>query len=262
MNPKRYLFCTTFALVAFAFASVAAATPAANSIVVKTRIFDNCPSSRLTVVDNDFSQIIIDDDSLDCFGYANRHAWAFSTDNVNPLNFQNEDAFSFCATVMATGTGNGEIGLRLSPFWDLDVSGVFMLNTISGEIACFDARLPFYSFTGSNGQTYVKGTAVTLGMIYKPNGLSATNPGTIEYTLTNSNGSFSSGPLAFSEGNPAEGHGVWGILSPARPGGYIQAYLGQGDPVNFRGEWTNICYDAQPVPAVSATWGRIKSDYR
>jgi len=264
MNPKRYFFSTTFALVALAFATVASATPAVNSVVITERVFNNCPSSTLTTVDNDLANIIIDDAVLDCFGFANRHAWSFSTDNATPVDFQNNDSFSYCATILATGTGNGEIGLRVSPWWSLDVDGVFMLNTSSGEIACFGGRLPFYSFTGAHGQTYAKDQVVTLGIIYKANGLTAASPATIEYTLFNSNGLFSSGPLPFDEGNPAENppHGLWGMLSPARVGGYMQAFLGQGEPVNFRGEWSNICYDAQPVPAAPATWGRIKSDYR
>ena len=131
------------ALAAFAFAGTASATPAANSSVVSTRLFNNCPSSSITVVDNDFASIVIDDAVLDCFGFANRHAWSFSTDNTNAVEFQNADQFSFCATVMATGSGNGEIGLRLSPWWSPEIDGTFMLNTASGEIAVFGGRLPF-----------------------------------------------------------------------------------------------------------------------
>jgi len=100
MNPKRYLFCTTFALVAFAFASVAAATPAANSASCPASL-QRLPHSNITVVDNDFASIVIDDANLDCFGFANRHAWSFSTDNATPVDFNNADSFSFCATVMA-----------------------------------------------------------------------------------------------------------------------------------------------------------------
>jgi len=71
--------------------------------------------------------------------------------------------------ISSFGTGNGEIGLRLSPWWSPDVDGVFMLNTASGEIACFGGRLPFYSFTGNHGQTYVKGTSVTLSIALSAN---------------------------------------------------------------------------------------------
>ncbi len=264
MNPNRYTFCTTLALAALAFASVASATPAANSAVVVTRIFNDCPTSSVVVQDLDFASIIIDDANLDCFGFANRHAWSFSEDNATPAVFENQDGFAFCATVGAFGTGDGEVGLRVSPWWDLNVSGVFMLNTRSGEIACFDGRLPFYSFTAQHGQSYTKGTTVKLSIEYKPNGLSAASPATIQYKLENANGTFTSPALAFDMGNPAEDppHGLWGMLSPARVGGYRQAYLGQGDPHTFRGSWAQICYDAQPVPAEAATWGKIKADYR
>jgi hypothetical protein len=254
MNPKRYIG-STFAIAALLVAGNAFALPVVNSAVVHTRLFNDCPTTNLTVVDNDFAQIIIDDANNDCFGFANRHSWSFSGDNVNSADFQNADGFSFCATVLATGTGDGEIGLRLSPWWSLEIDGTFMLNTRSGEIAVFGGR---------HGQTYVKGTQVTLSMDYRPNGLSAASPGSIVYTLTNANGTFQSPVLLFDEGNTAEDppHGLWGILQPAHAGGYIQAFNGQGTPVNFRGEWSNICYDAHPVPAATSSWGRIKADYR
>lgn len=263
MNPKRYIG-STLALAALFVASNASALPIVNSVVVGTRHFNDCPTTTLTVVDNDFAQIIIDDAGNDCFGFANRHSWSFSGDNATPAEFQNSDGFFFCANVLANGSGDGEVGLRLSPWWSLDIDGTFMLNTRSGEIAVFGGRLPFYSFTAQHGQTYVKGTMVRLSMDYRPNGLSAASPGTIVYTLTNANGTFSSPALAFDEGNPAEDppHGRWGILQPARVGGYVQAYNGQGTSVDFRGVWENICFESHPVPAAPSTWGRIKSDYR
>ena len=262
MNPKRYIFTSLFAVAALLTVGTAFATPVATSVVVTTRIFNDCPGSNLTVVDGDFAVIDIHDQNLSCFGFANRHAWSLSSDNATPIDFQNSDQFSFCATVMATGSGDGELGLRLSPWWSPDVDGTFMLNTRSGEIAVFGGRLPFYSFTANHGQTYVKGTSVTLSMDYRPNGLSAASPATIVYTLTNANGTFTSPALTFDEGNAAEGHGTWGILTPARAGGYVQAYLGNGAPVDFHATFSNICYDTPPTPAAPVTWGRIKADYR
>ena len=261
MNPNRYLF-TTLALAGLAFAPVASATPAVNSVVVQPRIFDDNPDSFLNIVDNDLALIVIEDlmNPAGPHGFANRHVWSFSTDNINPVAFANEDGFSFCASVVATGPGVGELGLRVSPWWSPNVDGVFMLNT-GGEIAVFGGRLPFYSFTVNHGQNYAKGQVVTMGMIYKPNGLSEASPATIEYTLANANGSFSSGPLAFDEGNAAEGHGTWGALTPTRVGGWVQVQ-GQNGAGGLHAEWRNICYDAFPVPAETSTWGRIKADYR
>jgi hypothetical protein len=262
MNPKRYIG-SAFAIAALFVAGNAFALPIVNSIVVETRLFDTCPTTTINVIDNDLGGIIIDESNNDCFGFANRHAWSFSGDNATKAEFQNYEGFMFCASVTASGTGNGEVGLRLSPWWSPSIDGTFMLNT-GGEIAIFGGRLPFYSFTVQHGQTYTKGTTVRLMIEYRPNGLSAASPGTIQYTLGNANGTFQSPVLAFDEGNPAEDppHGRWGILSPAYAGGYVQGYNGQGTPVNFRGTFENICFEAFPVPAASSTWGRIKSDYR
>jgi hypothetical protein len=261
MNPNRYLF-TTLALAGLAFSGVASATPAANSIVIAERVFNDNPDSFLSTVDNDFALIVIEDlmNPAGPHGFANRHAWSFSTDNINPVDYQNGDGFSYCATVVLTGPGRGEFGLRVSPWWSPNVDGTFMLNA-GGEIAVFGGRLPFYSFTANHGQTYNKGDVVTLTVTYKPNGLSAASPATIEYGLTNGNGSFTSNPLAFDEGNAAEGHGTWGALSPTRVGGYVQVE-GQNGAGGLHAEWRNICYNAFPVPAENSTWGRIKADYR
>jgi hypothetical protein len=264
MKPLRYLSCSLIALAAFGFAATSSAAPTVNSVVINERLFNNCPTSELSVIDDDLAGVVISDANLDCFGFANRHSWTFSADNVNPVEFHNNDQFTFCATISTFGSGNGEAGLRLSPWWSPEIDGTFMLNTASGEIAVFGGRLPFYSFTGAHGQTYVKGTSVILSMSYDPNSLTEADPATIVYTLTNSNGTFSSPPLTFDQGNPAEDppHGQWGILQPSRAGGYIQAYLGQGEPVSFGAVWKNICYDAPPTPATPATWGRIKAEYR
>jgi hypothetical protein len=76
-----------------------------------------------------------------------------------------------------------------------------MLNLGTGEIAAFDGRLPFYSFTVHNGVTYVRGTTVKLEITYRPNGLSAASPATVEYKLTSGANTYSSGPLNFDQGN-------------------------------------------------------------
>ena len=226
MNPKRYIG-STLAIAALLLAGNAFALPTVNSVVIGLRHFNDCPTTTINTFDGDFASIIIDETGNDCFGFANRHSWSFSGDNVNPAEFQNSDGFSFCATVMATGSGDGEVGLRLSPWWSLDVDGTFMLNTRSGEIAIFGGRLPFYRFSDPpHSQTYVKGTAATLSMDYRPNGLSAASPGSIVYTLTNANGTFSSPVLLFDEGNTAEDppHGLWGILH-SRPRRRLHAVL-------------------------------------
>ncbi|MEP7029255.1 MAG: hypothetical protein ABI960_11725, partial [Candidatus Eisenbacteria bacterium] len=145
-----------------------------------------------------------------------------------------------------------------------DVDGRFNCRTTDGEIACFGGRLPFFSFTGSYGLHYVKGTPITLQIDYDPHSVSFVDPATITYTVTYG-GTFSSGPIAFDHGNPAEDppHGVWGILTPSNVGGYVQIFWGQdGHTSAVNAEWSNICYDAGPTPANGTTWGKIKANYR
>jgi hypothetical protein len=268
MNRIGYSVVTLLALTAFACsARVASATPVVNGAVITTRIFNDCPSSVLTTVNSYPSLIKIDDAQLDCFGFANRHAWSFSSDGgATAANFANGDQFSYCATVLLDGTGNGEGGLRLSPWYSLDVDGTFNCRTTDGEIACFGGRLPFYSFTDPThgGLHYVKGTTIQLMIDYKPNGLSSVSPATIVYSLVYNNIPYSSGPLAFDQGNASEDppHGLWGILTPARVGGHAQFFLtNDGTPVEMNETWLNICYEAGPTPANNTTWGKIKASY-
>ena len=70
-------------------------TPIPNSAVVKTRIFNDCPTSTITTVNNYPGLVSIEDAGLDCFGFANLHNWRFSTDGANPIQFDNNASFRF-----------------------------------------------------------------------------------------------------------------------------------------------------------------------
>jgi len=239
-------------------------TPVANGAVLALRVFNDCPTSTLNTVNNYPILIGIDDQDVDCFGYANLHTWSLSADGgQTAAPFENCSHYRFAATVVLDGTGGGEGGLRLSPWWSPNADGKFMLNVNSGEIACFGGRLPFYSFTGTYGLRYVKGTPARMDITYNPHTLSAADPATIIYRLTYGNVLYSSGPLAFDQGNPAEGHGEYGALCPAWAGGYLQPYLGQGFPVGLTATWGDIYFEGpSATPAVKSTWGKIKSLYR
>jgi hypothetical protein len=180
--------------------------------------------------------------------------------------FNNGDGFRYCADLTLSGTGQGESGLQLAPWWSQDVDGRLNVRTTDGEVACFGGRLPFYSFTAQHGVTYTKGNPIHLEIKYLPNGLNQQSPGTIEYTVGYLNQTYQSGPLAFDEGNPNEDppYGLWGILNDARVGGHLQAFMQAGNPDSaIRAEWANICYeDLGSVPVEPATWGGIKSFYR
>jgi hypothetical protein len=253
------------AVVLIALAALApesqASSPIPNSAVIRTRIFNDCPTSILTTTNNYPVEVAIED-NLDCVsGFANLHNWRFSGNSADALVFNNGDGFRFCADLVISGTGQGESGLQVAPWWSQDVDGRLNVRTTDGEIACFGGRLPFYSFTASHGLHYVKGNTIHLEIKYDPNSLSQGDPGTIEYTVGYQAQTYQSGPLAFDQGNPAENHGTWGILNDARVGGHIQPFI-QTTPSMLKASWTQICYeDLGTVPVESSTWGGIKSIY-
>ena len=244
---KLIILCTAALLLA-AFAGNALATVTPSDAVVLPRIWNDSFASIITV-DNSYPSLIsINDEAAGPLGWANLHAWRFSTDGVVAQEFANTDGFSFSADVTLSGTGDGESGLQLAPWWS-DSDGRFNLRTPDGEVACFGGRLPFYSFTGSNGVSYVKGTTVRLTIIYTPNvEMTETMPATIEY-IYDDGSVYSSGPLPFDEGNPAEAevHGTWGILSPAQAGGHFQFndMVGAGDGANFGSAINCVRYGAR-----------------
>jgi len=250
-------------LAVLAFAVPASATVAPNGAHIVERVYNDCPSSILFTTNAYPALIQFNDTNLSCFGFANRHVWSFSADGgASDELFKNRDQFSFGATVTLGGSGDGESGLRLSPWWSPYVDGQFNIRTPDGEIAVFGGRLPFYSFTAAHGILYAKGTPIRLSIDYNPNDVSAINPATIVYTVQIGANVYTSGPLAFDHGNPDEPYGVWGILNDARAGGHAQFRLGNGNPVDVSAAWENIVFEAGPTPATTASWGKIKADYR
>lgn len=241
------------------------ATPNPNSAIVKERVFNDCLLSTLTTVNNYPASISISDAGNQCFGFANLHVWRFSEDGMTDVPFMNDDAFRFCADLVISGDGEGEAGLQIAPWWAQDVDGRFNVRSTDGEIACFGGRLPFYSFTAAHGINYAKGDMIHLEMVYLPNGLSAADPATVEYKLTYNSVDYTSGPLAFDEGNPAEDppYGLWGMLNDGRAGGHVQVLWQAGGPnTTLTAEWSNICFeDLSSIPVEQTTWGKIKKQY-
>jgi len=246
------MLCVSLGMV---LCGTAIASPAIDSAVIKTRIWNDNPTSIVTTSNLYTSSITIKDDQIGSQGgnWANLHNFRLSADGGStPASFANGDAFSFAADVTITGTGNAEAGLMVAPWWSLDGDGKFMVNGQSGEIAAFGGRLPFYSFTSGYGLTYTKGDTIQMGVVYRPNSLSALDPATIEYIVTIASLTYSSGELAFDEGNPAEGHGSWGMLTPAQVGGYFQPQVWDTTV------WEQVTFenmDYVPEPATMALLG-------
>ena len=265
---RHFKFAIVLAFAATVFAAGADATPAVNGALIKERIFNDCPTSILTTVNQYPGLISIEDNVLDCGGFANLHNWRFSEDGgATEAVFTNDSAFKFSATLVITGTSEGEAGLQIAPWWSQDVDGRFNVRTTDGEIACFGGRLPFYSFTGDQGVTYTKGDAIRLTVTYLPNGLSMASPATIEYELLYNNMLYTSGALPFDEGNPNEDppYGLWGILNDARAGGYVQAFLQGGNPnAGLKAEWLEIKFLdlGGPISVEETSFGRVKGFYR
>jgi hypothetical protein len=194
-------------------------------------------------------------------GFANLHNWRFSENDTDPAVFNNASSFKFGAWLNLTGTADGESGLQVSPWWSQNVDGRLNVKT-AGEIACFGGRLPFFSFTGTFGINYVKGEPIYVEMTYLANDLTEANPATIEYLVVWDGTEYTSGPLPFDEGNPAEGYGSWGMLDDARVGAHLQPLLQEGNPdAGLRAEWRDIMFENldQATATEATTWGRIKA---
>jgi hypothetical protein len=246
---KRISLISLAGLAVLLVPLIAAATPNPNSAVVKTRLFNDCPFTTITVVNNYPSLISIQDAHLACSGFANMHNWTLSTDGVNGASFANNSDFDIsCDFVM---TGHGEGGIRISPWWSHDVDGLFNVRSTDGEIACFGGRLPFYTFTGVFGLRYHAGDPIHLEATYKPHGLNASSPATIEYRVTYLGASYSSGALNFDQANPAEDppHGLWGMLNDGQVGGHMKAFLDTpGDfSATTKATFSNIRFHICPI---------------
>lgn len=240
----------------------AAATPEPNSAVIIPRVFNDCPQSEFEYVNNYPAMISMTDNLEDCIvGFANLHLWRFSEDGMNPILFQNNEGFLFRASLVIGGTGHGEAGLQIAPWWS-QADGRFNVRTTDGEIAVFGGRLPFYSFTGEHGVSYTKGEMITLSVEYEPNELTEDNPGTIQYRLDYQDAVYNSPVIPFDMGNPGEEDpwGLWGILNDAQAGGYALVFIEHLGAVTAT--WTDITFETpEPTAVQETTWGRLKSIY-
>lgn len=267
MKSNIYLMTASLAIAALLLpAAFAAAAPDPDGVVIHERVFNDCPGSVLTTVNSYPAYISFHDAELSCGGFANRHAWRFSEDGgITDAVFDNADSFGFGAWMTISGTAEGEGGIQLSPWWSQQVDGSLSVSTETGAIICWGGRLPYFSFTSSYGLTYAKGDRIYLEIEYLANGLTAGDPATVEYKV-NYGGEYSSGPLPFDEGNPAEDppYGLWGCLNDARAGGYAMMFMQAGDPdAEVLVEWDGIQYLGESViPSEPTSWGEVKGLFR
>ncbi len=229
-------------------AGAAFARPVVNGAIVTTRTFNDCPISTVSTTNNYPASVQITDvmDTL-CVGFANLHSWSFSEDGgATAAVFNNNSNFHFGADVNISGAGEGEGGLRISPWYGQFVDGRFMINATTGEIACFGGAIPFYSFTVNHGISYTRGTTVHMEVTYRANDLTSTKPATIQYHIVVGGVPYDSPILAFGSQNLAEcdPHGLWGMLNDGRVGSYFQPRANSGK--SLTATWTNIFYEQLP----------------
>jgi hypothetical protein len=243
-----------------AAAAPAWATPIVDSAVLHLRVFNDFPTSTLVTTNNYPALISFSDGPVGPGAFANRHNFRLSDNGgISDAVFLNGDAFSIEAHVTLTGTGPVEGGLQVSPWFSQQVDGQFNIRSTDGEIAVFGGRLPFFNFTATFGLHYVHGTTIHQRMIYDPHSLSMADPGTIEYIYTDASGSYTSGPLAFSEGNPAEDppFGLWGILNEARVGGCVQIMNFDQNQHTAGARFENIVFIPAPASAALLALGGL-----
>src|SRR5437867_6931318 len=190
----------------------ASATPSPNGASIETRTFNDCPLSTLTVSNNYPASIQITDvmDPM-CAGFANLHSWSFSEDGgTTAAVFNNDSNFHFGADFKIDGPGEGEGGVRISPWYGQFVDGRFAINATTGEIACYGGALPFYSFTASHGITYTRGTTIHLQLTYRANDLDRKSTGTNYSHRTYTDTTYGIKKQNFGEQNELECvHGLW-----------------------------------------------------
>jgi len=266
MKRIRYFGLASMALVILA--SVAhAVTPVPNAAKINARIFNDCPESVLNIVNGFPASIFISDDAADtCHAFANLHNWRFSADGgATPIKFVNGDVFRFSADLVIDGAGQGESGIQISPWFSQDIDGRINVRTTDGEIALFGGFLPFFSFTGTFGVEYVKGTPIHLELNYNPHSNTQADPGTLEAKVDYMGQHYTSGVLPFNNCNPADPpHGCYGIADDAEAGGHLQCLWFPGQDKEIHSTWTNIQFfpDVKPTATSNSSWGRVKTLYR
>jgi hypothetical protein len=237
-------------------------TPNPDAALITLRTFNDCTISSVSSTNNYPASVSITDvmDPL-CVGFANLHSWSFSDDGgATAARFDNNSIFRFGADVKIEGAGEGEGGLRLSPWYGQFVDGRFMANATTGEIACFGGALPFYSFTVNHGITYTKGTTIRFEETYNAHEMIATNPATIQYRVIYNGNTYDSPVLPFGEQNPNECNSpqyndLFGMLNDGRVGGYFQPRANTGAALTAT--WSNITYEKCQVEASVAVFPHI-----
>lgn len=150
------MFASLVAVTALA-GSAAAQFGGINSLHVEERIFNDFPSSQLSITGNYQDGIRFREDfpQFTPGNFANKHWGTFATDGTDYL-FQDESSFQICFDITMNavdGRPRKEGGLFLrNPHRDGWTAEGALLVASDGEVAVFGAGLPFFTF-GNNAYT-------------------------------------------------------------------------------------------------------------
>ena len=164
-----------------------------DGLQVRERVFNDYPTSSLTVTNAFPASFSIEENNFGAGGFANRHMAFLSQDaGSTAYDFNYADGFDFCVTMNldASPVDGREAGIMT------DLFGFGFFGALpSGEIAAFGSFLPFHSF----GNVYTNGTDVDLRMIYTPGAGEGQLPAsTMEYIIDTGSGPVSSGAIVFT----------------------------------------------------------------
>lgn len=164
---KSIRLLPALALVALTATTVRAA------IIAHPRVYNDIPTSNLTMAVG-LDSLVIDDQNVSAAtGWANRHDGAIS-DGVTGEVFNNSDYWTLSADVALTGLGGisprKEGGLRVNNGVGGDF--LFILNTDGHEVVSFGGPGPFYNFRDHGVPNYNSGDVISMTISYcqDPNG--------------------------------------------------------------------------------------------
>lgn len=215
--------------------------------VILDRVFNDDPDSVSSHI-KALPAILLSDNKVDGDGvspdWANRHAWFFSGDGVNPAQVPLSAwwTVSFDLTLIGSPISpRKEAGflVRIGMPWGSS-EGQFIVNTDAHEVVAFGYPFPFYSFNANHGLSYNSGDTIHLGMTFFK------DPSDNLYKVIYHANGYSSPALALADQNLLTG---W-----ISPGGYLQVQIASGNPSNAGAAlFNNIT--AVPEPASIAVLG-------
>jgi len=203
----------------------APAAPTAKSAVIRA-IDHGGPDSAFNIQNGFPGSIVIRDDSDDATGTPVHHNWWLSEDSSTPAGFRAQNVFDLFVDVLIIGPNDSRGGLAIAAAGSPESGLQLAVDTLSEQVVASGDGFPSYSFTTEQGLTYREGESLRLGFRYRPNGLTAADPATIEYFAIKDGIIRSSGPLVFRRWavEVFDGVSVGGFFERSTPSGEAMGF--------------------------------------